>query len=241
MFGGKEMEYKQIKPKKIYEEVSDIIIDRVKSGELSPGDRLDSVEKLAENHGVSRSAIREALSGLRAMGLVEMRQGEGTFITSFDATAFSLPVATALIMQKEDIKELTIVRRILEVGTVVQATKEHTTEDIIRLEKSLQLMKDAQGEGELGERADLEFHMDIARATHNKMLINLVSSVSDITLESMRETRRILLYSDEGMSRLYQEHLRIFEAIKNRDEKLAEQEMRNHLLAVESVLEEYLQ
>lgn len=241
MFGGKEMEYKQIKPKKIYEEVSDIIIDRVKSGELSPGDRLDSVEKLAENHGVSRSAIREALSGLRAMGLVEMRQGEGTFITSFDATAFSLPVATALIMQKEDIKELTIVRRILEVGTVVQATKEHTPEDIIRLEKSLQLMKDAQGEGELGERADLEFHMDIARATHNKMLINLVSSVSDITLESMRETRRILLYSDEGMSRLYQEHLRIFEAIKNRDEKLAEQEMRNHLLAVESVLEEYLQ
>src|SRR5699024_10743756 len=95
-----------IKTKKIYEEITDHIINRVKQGELVSGDRLESVEKLAEAFDVSRSAVREALSGLRAMGLVEMRQGEGTFITSFDASSFSLPAVTALIMKRNDLKEL---------------------------------------------------------------------------------------------------------------------------------------
>lgn len=235
------MEYKQIRPKKIYEEVSDDIIERVKSGQFSPGDRLDSVEQLAKNYGVSRSAVREALSGLRMMGLVEMQQGEGTFITSFDASTFALPAATALIMQREDLKELSAVRLMLEIGTVALAAKHALPENLQQMELALELMKDAQGKGELGERADLDFHLEIARATHNKMLINLVSSVSDITLESMRETRRLLFYSEEGIAWLYEDHLRIFNAIKARDADLAEREMQRHLTAVHNVLEAYLE
>lgn len=234
------MEKKHIKPKKIYEEISDIIIERVKNRELKPGDALDSVEKTAEIYGVSRSTVREAFSGLRAMGLVDMRQGEGTFITSFDASSFALPVSTALIMQKNDIEEIAVVRRILEIGTVSLAAKMRTDEDIKRLEKSLLLMKDAEEKGLLGEKADLQFHMDIARASHNNMLINLTSSVSDITLESMQETRRLFLYSKEGMAKLYQEHLKIFQAIKNGNALLAENEMQNHLLSVENILADYL-
>src|SRR5690625_997038 len=105
------------RPKKIYEEISDIFIERVKKGELKPGDVLDSVDRIAKTYDVSRSTVREAISGLRAMGLVETRQGEGTFITSFDASSFSLPVSTDLIMQKEDIKELNNVRRLIEIVT----------------------------------------------------------------------------------------------------------------------------
>lgn len=230
----------KIKPKKIYEEVSDIIVNRVKQGELSPGDRLESVEKMAENFGVSRSAIREALSGLRAMGLVDIRQGEGTFITSFDAKAFALPAATALIMKRKDIKELAAVRSMLEIGAAGLAAELHTKEDLIPLEKALLLMKDAKGKGELGEKADLNFHLAIANATQNNMLINLMGSVSDITLESMRETRRLILYTKDGMNRLYKEHERIFEAIKNRDSKTAQDEMQHHLALVEEVLSEYI-
>lgn len=71
------MEYKRIQTKKIYEEVADSIINMIKNGELKPGEKIESVEKLAKNFGVGRSAIREALNGLRTMGLVEMRQGKG--------------------------------------------------------------------------------------------------------------------------------------------------------------------
>lgn len=234
------MEMKRIKPKKIYEEVAEVIIDRVKAGELNPGDKLDSVEQLAKYYGVSRSAIREALSGLRAMGLVEMRQGEGTFVTSFDASAFALPAATALIMKRDDIKELASVRRILEIGAVALAAASYYPEDLVEMEKALHLMEDAKGKGELGEQADLDFHLSIAKATHNKMLINLMSSVSDITLEAMRETRRLVLYSEEGMTKLFKEHQRIFNAIKDRDQQLAQQEMRDHLIGVEKILSNYL-
>src|SRR5699024_5861997 len=118
-----QLEYKPIKQKKIYEEVADAVIDSIKNGYLKPGDKLDSVAKLAENFRVSQSVIREALSGLRAMGLIHMRQGEGTYVTTYDASRFSLPVTTAFLMKKEDVKELFEVRRILEVRS-----EEHTSE-----------------------------------------------------------------------------------------------------------------
>ncbi|MDP4087292.1 MAG: GntR family transcriptional regulator, partial [Bacillota bacterium] len=67
------MNYKKIKPKKLYEEVAEVIYEMIRTGELKPGQKLDSVQQLAENFQVGRSAIREALTSLRAMGLVEMR------------------------------------------------------------------------------------------------------------------------------------------------------------------------
>lgn len=234
------MEVKPIKSRKIYEEISDSLINMLKKGELSPGDKLASVEQMAKNYHVSRSAIREALSGLRAIGLVETRQGEGTYITKFDASQFSLPVTTALLLKREDIKELSEVRKILEVGSAGAAALHHQEEDLIPMEKALQNMHDAKGKGELGEKADLEFHLAIANATHNKMLINLMASVSDILVESMRETRRLILFSDEREGALYKEHQRIFEAIKDRNFDNAQEEMRHHLKEVDRLLGEYI-
>lgn len=229
-----------IKTKKIYEEVTDSLLEMFKSGHFKPGDKLDSVEQLAKNFSVGRSAIREALSGLRAMGLVEMRQGEGTFITLFDATKFSLPIATALLMKREDIKELSEVRKILEVGAAGSTCVNHQVEDLLPMEQALQAMHDANGQGEIGEKADLDFHLAIANATHNQMLINLMTSVADIMVESMRETRRLLLYSEKGMATLYKEHHLIFEAIKSGQSDKAQKYVFDHLIGVENVLSEYL-
>ena len=67
-------EIQKNKTKKIYEEVAEAIYEMIRTGQLKPGDKLDSVQQLAENFNVGRSAIREALSALKAMGLIEMRQ-----------------------------------------------------------------------------------------------------------------------------------------------------------------------
>ncbi|WP_174614850.1 FadR/GntR family transcriptional regulator [Virgibacillus ihumii] len=235
------MDIKPIKTRKIYEEVSDSFIDMLKKGELQPGNKLDSVEQLAKSFDVSRSAIREALSGLRAMGIVEMRQGEGTYIKEFDASKFSLPVATALIMKRDDIRELSEVRKILEVGAVELAAQNRLQHELEPIEKALLDMKGAKGRGDIGEKADLDFHLAIAKASHNKMLINLMSSVSDIMVESMRETRRLLLYSEEKSQQLYKEHERIFAAIKSRNPDGAKDAMLNHLVEVEQVISEYIE
>lgn len=234
------MEFKQIRTRKIYEEVTDSILEMIKTGQFKAGDKLDSVEQLAKNFNVGRSAIREALSGLRAMGLVEMRQGEGTYITTFDATTFSLPLSSALLMKREDIKELSEVRKILEVGAAASAATNHEAEDLLHMEEALKAMKEAKGQGEIGEKADLDFHLAIAHATHNKMLINLMTSVSEIMVESMKETRLLLLYSQEMMGSLYEEHQLIYESIKARRSEEAQKNMLTHLIGVEKVLSKYI-
>lgn len=236
-----DLDYQPIRARKIYEEVSDSILSRLKSGYLKPGDKLESVEQLAKHFNVSRSAVREALSGLRAMGVVEMRQGEGTYITHFDASRFSLPAATALLMKREDMRDLTQVRKILEVGVVGLAASSYKDEDLIPMEDALQAMKNAQGKEELGEKADLAFHLAIAKATHNQMLIHLLQSVSGIMIELMRETRRLILYTEEGNVKLFKEHQLIYEAIKDRNSELAQKHMMDHLVAVDNVISRYIE
>ncbi|WP_318246131.1 FadR/GntR family transcriptional regulator [Halobacillus halophilus] len=226
------MDYKPIRSKKIYEQVADSLLESLKNGELNPGDKLDSVEHLAKSFSVGRSAVREALSALRAMGILEMRQGEGTYIKSFEASRFSLPTSAAFLMRTEDMKELLEVRQILEVGAAGSAALSHKTEDLKPMEEALLEMAEANGNNEIGEQADLAFHMALVKATHNEMLIQLMQSVSEIMVQAMRETRK-LLHSKERTEKLLQEHRRIFQAIKDRSELQAREEMMVHLRNVE--------
>ncbi|GAA0441395.1 MULTISPECIES: FadR/GntR family transcriptional regulator [Virgibacillus] len=230
------MEYKRIKTKKIYEQVADSLIDMIKSGQLKPGDKLDSVEQLAKNFDVGRSAIREALSGLRSMGLVEMHQGEGTYVKTFDPKRFTLPVSTAFLMKQNDVKELYQVRKILEVGTAGFAASSYQEADLIQMQKALDVMRNAKGNDVLAESADTDFHIAIAQATHMDLLINLMGSVSELMSETIREARRLLLYSEDRADALLAEHERIYQAIKNRQPDRARDYMYDHLEKVEKLL-----
>ncbi|WP_082232169.1 FadR/GntR family transcriptional regulator [Halobacillus massiliensis] len=234
------MQYKPIRPKKIYEQVADSLLDSLKNNELKPGDKLDSVEQLAKSFNVGRSAIREALSALRAMGILEMRQGEGTYVKAFEANRFSLPISVAFLMSRKDVVELLEVRQILEVGAAESAALHHTQEDLKPLEDALIAMEEAKGNGELGDQADLAFHVALVKATHNQMLTHLMQSVADIMVQAMRETRK-LLHTDEGTERLLEEHRQIFAAVTERNEKKARQAMSEHLRKVEQSLMDYLE
>lgn len=234
------MEYKRIKPRRIYEEVADTLLDMIKAGNIKTGDKLDSVEQLAKNFNVSRSAIREALSALRAMGIIEMRQGEGTYVKQFDSSRFSVPVSIAFLMKKDDIKQLLEVRKILEVGAVASAAENYKEEDLLPIEEALMEMEQAIGNEELAEEADFNFHMAIAEATHNDMLISLMKSVSDIMIETMRETRRLWLEEENNTSKLNGEHQEIYKAIKARNKETAQKHMFIHLHKVEDTLVKYL-
>jgi GntR family transcriptional regulator, transcriptional repressor for pyruvate dehydrogenase complex len=233
------LNYKQIKPRKIYEQVAEAIMEMIKSGQLKPGEKLDSVQQIAENFQVGRSAVREALSALRAMGLVEMHQGEGTYVREFDSKMLTLPVYIAVLMKKADVKNLLEVRRILEVGAVEAAALRWTEDQLVEIKVSLDQMKQANDE-ELGEEADFHFHMAIAKASQNELLISLMNNVSEMMVTTMRETRRLWLYSEKStLGRLNQEHQSIYKAIEQRDGELAQKLMLTHLQSVEEVLMKY--
>ncbi|WP_099361622.1 FadR/GntR family transcriptional regulator [Fredinandcohnia onubensis] len=234
------MEYKKIKPKKIYEEVADTLQEAIRSGKLKPGTKLESVQQLAESFQVGRSAIREALTALKAMGLIEMRQGEGTYVKEFQAEELTFPLVSAMLMNQKDVMHLLEIRKIIETGTASTAAKKHTSEDLEKLETALNGMKAALGNEELGETADLQFHLAISEATQNPMLTNLLLNVSDLMQETMKETRRITLFSKEKTTeRLYNEHLAIYEAIVAGNEEAARSTMITHLNNVEETLREF--
>lgn len=234
------MKYKQIKPKKIYEEVAEEIVEMIKSGKIKPGEKLDSVQTLAESFQVSRSAIREALSALKAMGLIDMRQGEGTYVKEFDSEQLSFPLSTAFLMNKNDVTQLLEVRKILEIGVVAAAAEKRTDENLSAMKMALNGMKLAYGNEELGEKADFAFHLALAEASQNELLKSLMLHVSSLLIETMRETRKICLFSKKtSVVRLYDEHLVIYEAIVNKNPKQAQQAMKDHLQTVEDLLSSY--
>lgn len=236
------VQYRRVKQKKLYEKVAEAIHEKIRSGDLQPGEKLESVEKLAENFQVGRSAIREALQSLRAMELVEIKHGEGTFVRTFQTEQIAFPLSTAILMNRKDVQELLEVRKIIEVGTIAFACKNRTEEQLQQMEKALNEMKQANGNEQLGEQADLAFHLAIAEASQNKLLTHLLDHVSDLMQETMKETRRLWLFSKQtSTEKLYEEHRQIFEAIKMRDEQLAQDKLQEHLDNVEMVLSEYLQ
>ncbi|MGE8203244.1 FadR/GntR family transcriptional regulator [Heyndrickxia sp. NPDC080065] len=235
------MEYKKIQPKKIYEQVASELVDMIRSGQLKPGEKLDSVQQLAENFSVGRSAIREALTSLRAMGLIELKQGEGTFVKKFEASDITYPIVQAILMNKEDIVNLLEVRKILETGAVIAAAERRTEEDLENMKRALLGMKNAAINEELGEKADLDFHLAIVNASHNPLLISLMSHVSDLMVKAMEETRRIWLYSEVStLEKLYEQHARIWDCIDKGDSEHARSAMLDHLNNVEEMLEDYL-
>ncbi|WP_286926858.1 MULTISPECIES: FadR/GntR family transcriptional regulator [Lysinibacillus] len=236
------MELRKIKPKKIYEEVSEILYEKIRAGVLKPGDRLDSVEQLAEQLQVSRSAIREALSALKAMGLIEIKQGSGTFVKSIQPSQLDFPLSTAILTNKQDVAHLLEVRKIIEVGAAASAAIHRTDEDIQAMIQILDEMKRVQGDGELGEKVDFQFHAAISKASQNPMLATILDQVSGLMIETMKETRRIWLYSKKTTSeQLYDEHMQIFLAIKQQNEELAKHAMASHLSNVEKVLMQYFE
>lgn len=235
------MQYKKIKPKKIYEEVAETIHNMIRLGQLQPGDKLDSVQQLAANFQVGRSAIREALTALRAMGLIEIRQGEGTYVKAFESEQISFPLSTAILMNPEDTAHLLEVRKILEAGTVFSAAKKRTDIQLQAMEAALEEMRMANGDEELGEKADLEFHLAIAESSQNPLLISLMNHVSGLMGETMKETRRLWLYSKQTTTdRLHDEHYAIYEAIKAQDPEAARHLMLAHIENVEDILFKYI-
>lgn len=121
-------------------------------------------------------------------------------------------------------------------GSAGLAAENYSVEDLKQIEEALLEMKNDKGNG---EEADLKFHLAIANATHNEILINLIKSVSDAMVLSMWEIRKLLYDSEEKMASLFEAHQLIFVAIKIKDVNLATEQKHHHLTVTEKVQFEY--
>lgn len=231
------MRFQQVKPKKIYEEVAEQIETMIVTKQLQPGTKIASVEALAEQFQVGRSAVREALSALRARGYLEMRQGEGTYVREYDQRVVGHAISSAILMNPRQIRELLEVRKFLEVGAAGIAAEHHSETDLQAMRLELHKMAQHLDDEAIGERADVAFHLAIAQAGGNKLLEQLMHTVAETMTATIKESRRLWLYADSASAKkLLHEHEAIFEAIKSGDRQQAERIMFQHLDKVEQTV-----
>ncbi|REE67989.1 GntR family transcriptional regulator [Paenibacillus taihuensis] len=231
----------QAKPLKSYEWVSRELGDRIAAGDLKPGDKLPSVVDLAAQYNVGRSTIREALSALKARGLLDIRQGGGTFVLAppepqEESTA---AVREDWLDRADSLLQLLEVRKVLETGCASLAAKHRSADDLAAMEATLAQMEQRLDDEAFGEQADVQLHEQIARASRNPMLVELMKSLSQRLHESMRDTRSLWFYGEQQSARrLLEEHSGIVDAIRLQDAGQAASRMDAHLSKVEQVLRE---
>ncbi|ERF49456.1 FadR family transcriptional regulator [Staphylococcus arlettae] len=219
---------------KIYEQVADLLLEQIKTGEYEVGDKLPSIQKLAQNYGVSVASIREALNALRTIGVIEIKQGYGTFIKQKEPIFFEIGEKFNSLTQVEELLEL---REIIERTTVGKAAIQRSATDLENMKKALTDMGKAVSDGTSGEAADLQFHLSIAQAANNSLLVELMNNISGLMQDSMKETRKIFIYSKQKtMEKLYEEHEAIYLAIEQQQEEQAIAAMEAHLSEIKATI-----
>jgi GntR family transcriptional regulator, transcriptional repressor for pyruvate dehydrogenase complex len=206
----------------------------IMSGEISPGEKLPKESELAMKLGVSRSSLREAVRALTALGVLDARQGDGTYVTSLEP--YLLLQGTRFVvelLEKETLLELLMVRRLLEPGATALAAARISDSDLSRLRECLRRMDSASTQEELVE-ADDEFHSIIVNASGRPTLAALVKSFSSRPFRA-RIWRGL---SDEvAVEQSRRAHYSIYRAIEWRDPELAHAAAPQHIAEVESWFE----
>lgn len=237
------MDHQLQKPMKSSEWVLTDLKKQWTDGQFKSGDKLSSVEELAVRYGVGRSTIREALSALKMLGMLTMKQGGGTYVNAYtEAPAQEHPAhrdPASWINRAQSLMHVLEVRRLLETGCAQLAALHRTADDLQKLSQILIDMRIHLDHDTISEHADVQFHLHIAQATHNPVLINLMEGLSQKLHDSMRDSRALWFYAERASSeRLLQEHQAIYDAISQKRAQVASQRMEQHILTVEHVLQQ---
>ena len=205
-------------------EVANRIKDLIRMEKLRPGDKLPNEMQLAEQFGVSRPTVREAVKSLVSQNVIEIQRGKGTFVSQTPGIA-SDPLGLDFLTDEDLHLYLIEVRLLVEPGVARLAAERGTTEDVDRIGDHLHEMKDIVDRHEVGVGTELEFHRSIAEATENPVIMRLVPIIMDSIIKTYRDAPR----TSEDHRQALLEHTEIFTAIKSRDKDGAYAAMERHL------------
>lgn len=220
-----------LRPQKLYQQMVAHIEGRIISGDLQPGDRLPNERDMAGQFGVSRTVVREAMKAMVRMGLVEVRHGSGSYVSHGTTDAFRDSMGLMLRMETgSDWRQLSEVRAILEPEIAALAAAHATAEHVLSLERAFERMDAArsQADPEGYVRADGLFHLTLAQAASNALLVRLLEPVMGL----LQEQRRAIFAVSGGPSRGQTHHRRILNAVRDRDPERAREAMRGHMRQV---------
>ena len=221
--------YKIVRTSRLYEQIVQQVQESIHKGALKPGDQLPPERELAQQFGVSRTAVREAVKALREKGLVEAYPGRGTFIT--DGTSYTIGQSLDRMMkigQPEGSAYLAEVRETLEPEIAALAARRADEEDLASMRELISVMDGTRKDPEAFIEADLDFHLALAEAAANPLILSLIDSIVGL----LREQRMRIFHVEGGPERGQYHHKRILEAIEHRDPLGAREAMKAHMRQV---------
>lgn len=214
------------------EEIANRLLVLIQGQELRPGDKLPAERELAQVMGVSRPVLREALRALSLMRVVDIRHGDGTYITALEPEQLISHLDFVLGRDSVALSTLFEARRVVEAGNTRFAAARISTREIARLEALLVSLGDTIDDPDRFGDLDMEFHNAICDAAANFLLSQFMSIVNTMGRVSRRKTGALRSVREAA----YHDHRVIVEALRAHDADAAEAAMREHLEHAEEAL-----
>ena len=233
-------EEKKLDRAEVYEMIIDNLVDMIQLGNLKPEGQLFSENQLSKKLGVSRAHVRDVYSALSILGIVESRQGEGTFFKSSDSEMAYKMLFLMMHMGSTNIEDIMEVRQIVEIGVAEKAATNRSSEDVSKLLNCIRKMEKSDDEIEISV-LDSELHNTIAKATGNSLLTGLAQIISGYTICAIREHwNYIVRDKDSSVKRgTFEQHEELVNAIVNKKPYIAKVIAQEHLAFVKGSLARY--
>jgi len=206
--------------------LSNYLTDLLLADELLPGAKIPSERSLSRQFNVSRSVARETLKVLNVLGMIDIIPGKGTFIAKGSSDFFITPISWAIYLTDKNSDDVFFVRRSIEESTVGVACRYAGEEDFAALENILEKTYAAMNAEDYKafSELDIEFHMTVVSASHNDVAVSLLTVLRKLS----RSISQKGMANVEQMRDIYNEHSKLFQAIKASDPVLARQTLVEH-------------
>lgn len=215
-------------PERLTDRLASVLMQRIESGELQRNERLPTEQRLAEQYGVSRTVVREAVSQLKSIGLLTSRQGAGVFVSA-TPQARALAFDPTVLHSLEAVLQVVEVRRSLEADVAALAAQRITPEKAAVIAQALERLEASPARGVDGVEADLAFHRSIARATDNPQFERLLGFLEQYQRDAMCVTRTNEALDAQYLAQVNQEHRAIARAVLGGDAAAAREAAMRHM------------
>jgi GntR family transcriptional repressor for pyruvate dehydrogenase complex len=217
-----------VRRSRIYEHIVEQIRALIREGRWAPGDQIPPERELAERFRVSRTSVREALRALEMQGIIDSRQGGGTFVRTADTEALVPPLAAAILRGRRELAEVLEVRELIEPGIARRAAERATDEHVSELELLLDKQRECIEAGRPFVDEDTAFHYTLARAADNHILLRL----HNVILDLLRESRQSYLHVPDRPQTSLRGHEAILQAVQAHDAEAAYAASLEHITEV---------
>ena len=209
-----------------------VLKNLMSDGSLALGSRLPPERQLAEQFGVHRSSLRQALNALETMGVLTQRVGDGTYLTNDAASILSAPIEFMIIVDGISFHELMEARLIVEPELAARAAERATSNDLTDLRTALDAMKATRNDHTVRAQHDLTFHETIARASANRVCQRMFTAIHKATMKSILLATSV----DTNYKETLRFHEAIYKAIWRRESEEARRQMAEHLLNAKGLI-----